>query len=246
MQEVSFEPNRQGKLQLRHVGIEKTPVILIDDFATDTRPLIDYACHQVKYDPDGTSAYPGIRGRLPREYVVGVLNSIYRLLFKAYQVPATMKLKPVNSVYSLITTKEEQLQLSQRVPHYDSNEPFYLAILHYLADGSFCDTGLFRHRPTGYERITNDRLDSFLDHSMKFQTQHGEPPRAYIKQSNAHFELYERIEYRPNRLVVYPGNLLHSGLVNPQVDIDPDPSTGRLTANIFVNFAAAKEPNARV
>jgi hypothetical protein len=57
-----------------------------------------------------------------------------------------------------------------------------------------------------------------------------------VKGSNDEYELYHRIEYRPNRLVVYPGCLLHSGLVNPAVDINPDPRTGRLTANIFVDF----------
>ena len=49
-------------------------------------------------------------------------------------------------------------------------------------------------------------------------------------------ELYHRIDYRPNRLVVYPGCLLHSGLVNPVIDVDSNPRTGRLTANIFVDF----------
>jgi hypothetical protein len=48
--------------------------------------------------------------------------------------------------------------------------------------------------------------------------------------------LYHQIEYRPNRLVIYPGNLLHSTIVNPQTDIDANPSSGRLTTNIFINF----------
>jgi hypothetical protein len=30
---------------------------------------------------------------------------------------------------------------------------------------------------------------------------------------------------------------LHSGLVDPAVDINPDPRAGRLTANIFVDFS---------
>ena len=228
--------NPQGTLTVRQVGQEKTPVIIIDDFATDTGAVIDYACRTTDYGPDGSSAYPGVRATLPREYVIPVLNSIYRLLFKVYRVPEHLGLKPVNTVYSLITTPEEDLELAQRVPHFDSNGPWYLAVLHYLNPGNYCATGLFRHKPTGFERISEERLDRFLDSSRQYIEAHGEPAREYIRASDGHFELYDRIEYRPNRLAVYPGNLLHSGLVDPAVDIDADPRTGRLTANVFVDF----------
>ena len=240
MKETVIQPNPKADLKLKRVGIEQTPVIIIDDFAVETVAIRDAAQRAIDYGPDPHSAYPGLRTNLPREYYVPVLNSIYKLLYKAYAVPQELAMRPVNTVYSLITTAEPDLILSQRVPHFDSTDPFYLAILHYLAEGDYCDTGLFRHRPTGFERIGKARLDSFIKSSAAFQAQHGEPAPAYIKDSNEHFELFDRIEYCPNRLVVYPGNLLHSGLVNPAKDIDPNPATGRLTANIFVNFAPAK------
>jgi hypothetical protein len=239
MQEPIVQVNPQGSLQVRHVGQESTPVVVIDDFMLDTAALVDYACAGADYGPDATSSYPGVRANLPRSYVVAVLNSIYRLLFRVYAVPAELNLKPVNTVYSLITTPEEELTLAQRVPHFDSNGAHYLAVLHYLNPGPFCATGLFRHRPTGFERISEQRLERFVQTSEEFLREHGEPPRAYIKGSTEHYELYDRIDYRPNRLVAYPGNLLHSGLVDPARDIDPDPRTGRLTANIFVDFKPA-------
>jgi hypothetical protein len=167
-----------------------------------------------------------------------VLNSVFRLLFEVYSVPASLNLKPVNTVYSLIATPEDELSLAQCVPHFDSNSAWYLAVLHYLNPGDFCSTGLFRHRPTGFEKITEDRLGNFLASSRAYTDEHGEPPQSYINESAGQFELYEEIAYKPNRLVVYPGNLLHSGLVNPAVDINPDPRSGRLTANIFVDFKA--------
>jgi len=236
MSEAVIQVNRQGRLQVRQVGREQTPVTIIDDFAEDTHKAMRLACGRSDYGPDNTSAYPGLRASLPRPYVIAVLNSIFRLLFQVYRVPAELNLKPVNTVYSLITTPEEELSLAQRVPHFDSNGPFYLAVLHYLNGGDFCDTGLFRHRPTGFERITEERKAGFLESSRLYMEQHGEPSRKYINGSEGQYELYEKIEYKPNRLVAYPGNLLHSGLVNPAVDINPDPETGRLTANIFVDF----------
>jgi hypothetical protein len=57
-----------------------------------------------------------------------------------------------------------------------------------------------------------------------------------MRRSDAHFTLYHAVDYRANRLVIYPGSLLHSGLIDPAHDIDDDPETGRLTANIFVDF----------
>jgi len=236
MQEVTIQVNPKASLKVLTVGEEKTPLIVIDDFAVDTREVIEYACSSVDYGPDSTSAYPGVRGKLPRSYVRAVLNNIYHLLFQVFSVPAALGLKPVNTVYSLISTPENQLALAQRVPHFDSNGPHYLAVLHYLNPGHFCATGLFRHKPTGFEKILENRRDEFVRTSRAFIEKHGPPPQKYINASNDHYELYEHIEYRPNRLVAYPGSLLHSGLVNPAIDINPDPRTGRLTANIFVDF----------
>jgi hypothetical protein len=236
MTEATVQINPKASLQVVRAGQEQTPIIIIDDYAEDTRQIVDYACGAIDYGPDNTSAYPGVRAKLPRSYVMAVLNSIYRLLFQVYSVPADFGMKPLNTVYSLISTPESELALAQRVPHYDSTGPYYLAVLHYLNPGPFCDTGLFRHRPTGFEKILDHRLDEFVESSSRYLDEHGEPPKKYIDASNDHYELYEQIQYKTNRLVAYPGTLLHSGLVDPFRDINSDPRSGRLTANIFVDF----------
>ena len=69
MQEASIQINPKASLTVRHVGEEQTPLIIIDDFALDTGDVIEYACRSVDYGPDSTSAYPGVRGTLPRSYV---------------------------------------------------------------------------------------------------------------------------------------------------------------------------------
>lgn len=236
MQNVSIAVSRKSSLSVRQVGRERTPLIVIDDFAEDTGALIECACAAADYEPDTTSRYPGVRAKLPRGYVIAVLNQLFPLLQQVYRVPAGLGMKPVNTVYSLITTPEQELTPRQCAPHFDSTRPFYLAVLHYLNTGTHCDTGLFRHRQTGLERITDEVVDAYIRSREAHAQEHGPPPRAYISGSNEQFELYERIGYRPNRLAVYPGNLLHSGLVDPAVDIDADPRSGRLTANIFVDF----------
>ena len=232
MPEASIAINRHAALQVRRVGTLQTPLISIDEFAVDTRGLIEQACQASDYAPEASSRYPGLRAKLPPAYVRTVLDQLFPLLVQAYQVPQELNMKPVNAVFSLITTAESVLAPGQCVPHFDSPRPHYLAILHYLNPGPFCDTGLFRHRATGLERIGEDTLEEY----NRARQAEDPPAQAYVKGSTAQFELYERIEYRANRLVVYPGGLLHSGLVNPAVDIDPEPRSGRLTANIFVDF----------
>jgi len=234
MHDATIAVNPNATLEVRRVGGAGTPVVVIDDFALDLGEIIDYGCREADYRPDGSSMYPGLRAALPKAYVRAVLTRIYRLLFDVYQVPPNRGMKTVNAVYSLIATPEAELRPAQCRPHFDSCGPYYLAILHYLNPGRFCDTGLFRHRATGLERVTETTVEKYLRACEDEGA--GDNHAGYIKGSNEEYELYDRIEYRPNRLVAYPGSLLHSGLVDPAVDVNPDPRSGRLTANIFVDF----------
>jgi len=50
-------------------------------------------------------------------------------------------------------------------------------------------------------------------------------------------ELYEQIgavEAVPDRMIIFQGSLLHSGIIPPDMPLTDDPRQGRLTANIFV------------
>lgn len=242
MQEISFAVSPRASLKVQSVGLTQTPVIVIDDFGQDLTSLIENACVSSDYGPDPATMYPGLRARLPKSYSREVMKQIYRLLFSVYSIPSTMGMKAVNASYSLITTPEHELKPYQCLPHFDSYRPNYLAILHYLNDGDYCDTGLFRHRETGLERVSKDRLKEYLEYRDSHSASLDPALTGYIKGSDANYELYHHIEYRPNRLVVYPGCLLHSGLVNPAIDVNPDPRTGRLTANIFVDFFPLDTP----
>lgn len=95
------------------------------------------------------------------------------------------------------------------------------------------DSGL---RSTGLERISGEHVELNFQSCAEYASKHGQAEQSYVKGSNEQCELHHRIEFRPDRLVACPGSLLHLGLVDPAVDINPDPRTGRLTANIFVIF----------
>ncbi|WP_340677328.1 DUF6445 family protein [Paraglaciecola sp.] len=236
MSAAIFTINPQFSLSVRKMGEEQTPLVIIDNLMVDTQPLIQQICQQNDFNQVQKNYYPGVRSDLNRDYVIAVLQAVYQQIGDIYQVPLELKLKPLTSYYSLINKSANELVLLQRLPHFDSHKPYFFALLHYLDPSKHGNTGFFRHKPTGFESINKPRVENYLASASAFIKQHGEPEQQYMTESNEHFELYEQVEYKANRLIIYPGNLLHSSLVNPQTDIDANPATGRLTANIFIDF----------
>ena len=235
MSQVLFRINTKAEPKIFPVGREQTPVVVIDDFAIDTAAIIGYAIDTASFAPDDTYLYPGLRSWPPEEYCRETVRAMVPLLGQLYVVPRDRRLG-VKNFYSLVATPPEELAVMQRLPHFDSNRRYFFAITHYLNAGDFGGTGLFRHRPTGFENITEERIDVYTRAGDAFLRQYGDPPAAYITGSTDHYELFEEIDYRPNRLVAYPGTLLHSGMIDPRRDVNADPATGRLTANFFLSF----------
>ena len=56
----------------------------------------------------------------------------------------------------------------------------------------------------------------------------------YIQGSDDFFEEIGAVEAVPDRLIIYQGSLLHSGVIPPGMELSADPRRGRLTANLFV------------
>jgi hypothetical protein len=236
MQETSILVNRNIKPKIIKIGAEQTPVIIIDDFAMDNTEIIHYACSIAEFADDEATYYPGIRSPLPQNYVITALQAVYRGICEVYKVPLQLNLVPLDQNYSLLTTPESELKFLQLMPHFDTSKSYHFAVLHYLNPNSHGGTGFFRHIPTGYERISDDRIDHYISSAKAFVAKQGQPKQQYVTGSDQHFELYQQIEYKPNRLLIYPGNLLHSTIVNTEKDIDASPVSGRLTANIFIDF----------
>ncbi|MGB3724787.1 MAG: DUF6445 family protein [Glaciecola sp.] len=234
---ASVVVNRDIQPDIRIIGNEKTPIIVLDNFAQDITDIKHYACDSAfKTVQQKESYYPGLRVPLPKQYVIDVVSPLNSLIKSLYRIPSHLKVRPSNAAYSLVSTPAEDLALRQRIPHFDGVSPYYFAVLHYLADGPHGDTAFFRHKPTGFERVVESRRASYLNAVQHYFDTHGEPSPQYFTESTDHYEIFDQIAYKPNRLVIYPGILLHSILVSSKTDIDPNPATGRLTANIFIEF----------
>jgi hypothetical protein len=116
------------------------------------------------------------------------------------------------------------------MPHFDSVDPYYLAILHYLGGTDDSGTAFYRQRATGIDRVTDANRAVFIATAEREATGwHG-----YIGGSTPSFERIDAVEAVPDRVVVYQGSLLHSGMIPPDMSFSDDPRTGRLTANFFV------------
>lgn len=227
-----------AEAQIVRVGVERTPVIVLDNVLGDLETLKRVACEWAPFSGEGQAGYPGIRAQLPADYGRSILSWLEPLIRRVYGVPERFAGQCIRQQYSLVTTPESDLAVLQRVPHYDTRRGLYFAIMHYLNPGPFGGTGFFRHRPTGYERITDERFGHFVGEAERFMHKHGLPAARYCQGSDAHFEMIHQVDYRPDRLLIYPGNLLHTGLIQADRDLSADPATGRLTANLFLDFDA--------
>lgn len=235
---LNIELNNACRPDVRIVGDEKTPVVVIDDPVLSVDALRSHALDRAAFGPDSHFLYPGIRAELPAEYSDLLAPHLAGLLRNLFRIPAACDYQLFHQVFSLITKQPEELQPLQRIPHTDTRHPYYFATVHYLNEGDHAGTGFFRHRPTRFERISEDRFPRLIEAANAHMDTHGLPATKYIDSSDDHFELIAEVDYRPNRLILYPGNLLHSGLIKPDLDIDDDPGTGRLTANMFLYFEA--------
>jgi hypothetical protein len=236
MSDIAIQNNPEMECSIRLVGSEKTPVIVIDNLLTQSLALREYAFTVAKFSADKLTVYPGVRALLPKTYIDAIQRIISPLFRQHYGLAKHSKCATTMAYFSLLTTPVEKLEMLQRMPHFDSAKNNNFAVVHYLNEGDFGGTGFFQHRPTGFEKIVDHRYSSYLFAAKTFIKNNGQPPMKYISSSDAHYELIESIAYKPNRLVAYPGTLLHSGLVQPDRDIDANPVTGRLTANLFIQF----------
>jgi hypothetical protein len=233
---VDIAINSACRRDIQIVGEEKTPVVTLDEPIVSTDSLVDYAARHADFSSDEQFAYPGIRTELPAEYAATLGPQLVGLISHVYNVPRSFKPHLIHQLFSLVTQQPEDLAPLQRLPHTDNRSPYYFATVHYLNAGDHGGTGFFRHRPTCYERITDARYESFVQAGNAHMTANGPPAAKYIDATDDHFELIAQVEHRHNRMAIYPGNLLHSGLIKPDRDINEDPAEGRLTANLFWYF----------
>jgi Family of unknown function (DUF6445) len=234
--DYDFTVNERLSVVTQHVGCERQPVLVIDDFLRDPESMVRYAVHEARFQPSPI-AYPGIIAPAPNAYVEGLVAALVPMIAATFGVKGeTAYLSDCN--LSIATFPAEQLHFGQRLPHVDTFEPGMIAILHYLCAGTHGGTGMYRHRTTGYESLTqeqNEHMKSLIAQDIA----RNPVPAQYPNVNSPLFEQTAAFQVRFNRLIAYRSRILHSMIVDANTKLDPDPRRGRLTANTFLQFELA-------
>lgn len=227
---IDFDP--QMHIQELTIGREQAPLLVIDNFVGQADELRDNAV-QGNYQPPSL-AYPGIRTIAPREYQQFLLSQLGPTILKHFGIQCRM-LKFNMCHFSLVTTPPEKLSMIQRIPHVDSFEPNGLATVHYLFKGNLGGTAFYRHRKTDYEIVDEARK---LEYFKSLEAENDGPSMPGPEYINGDTPLFEQIGRQAgifNRLLVYRRNSLHSGCISKDFVPDPNPLTGRLSINSFID-----------
>jgi len=227
----------EPKVHCFYVGNEQTPIIVIDNFFPKPQKLIDLASEQEpedKYQAQSSDFYPGIRKKSPTFYNEQ-MTEILLPFFASSFAQQFKKLKSILSAFSITTTAPEDLRPIQTLPHFDTVAEHQFAVIHYLCSAKHGGTSFYRHKSTGFERISSEKLVSYgqlLKQQALAEKLHLNSK--YIAGNTKLFERIHSVEAKMNRAVIYPSNLLHSGDIRPEHGLCEDPLQGRLTISSFV------------
>ncbi|MFB0613767.1 DUF6445 family protein [Aurantiacibacter poecillastricola] len=218
-----------GDLTIHQFGQEREPVVQINNFSGIAGELLE-AARAAQYAPAG-AYYPGIRARVDPSYLDRNRALFVQVLGRVFGFTRTVRCD--SSAFSIVTTPPGELAPLQRIPHHDQSGGQIVAIMHYLQGPESGGTAFYRHRRTGFETITPPREQAFLQALAEDEREFGEPEAGYYHGSGERYEMIGEIEAQPDRLILYRGQLLHSGVIPDPARLSADPAKGRVTINMF-------------
>lgn len=221
---------RQGDLTIHQFGREQEPVVQIDNFSHMAGELLE-AGKAAQYQPAGAS-YPGIRSWCEPAYLDRRRELMMQVMGRVFGVQRGVSCEV--STFSVVTLQPEELSPGQRLPHYDETDPMLVAVMHYLLGPETGGTAFYRHKRSGFEAITPEREAAYHAALKEDEREYGVPDPGYYHGDSNRFELIGEIEAKPDRLILYRGRLLHSGVIPDPAALSADPADGRLTVNMFL------------
>ena len=228
-----------AKATLRRIGTGDHAIVVIDDLDDDIEAVRAVAAALAPFPPATGVAYPGLRRKITPDdrdaaaYAQRTLRVVVPAVNAAF---GTAGFDLLDASFSIVTAAPDTLIAMQRSPHFDSVDPQYLALLHYIGGAHGSGTGFYRQRATGIERVTSANVATFVATAAR----EAATATGYIDGSNPWFERIGFVEAVPNRLIVYHGSLLHSGIIPADMRFSDDPREGRLTANFFARGRPAR------
>lgn len=208
---------------------EKHILVAVRQFLTDPEAIVSsiFLHKFAKITPQ----YPGIRAPLDSSVAAAWLDQLSPLLAEAFG--SSPNGWQIQAWYSIVTTPPSRLLPLQCFPHVDGTDPNQLAMMLYLHTTGHGGTAFFRHKSTGLSALTDETYPRYAAALQEEVRQTGLPPARYVTDGEPHFERIHATSGAFNRAVFYRGNLLHSGIIDNDAELSPDPRKGRLTINAF-------------
>jgi len=229
-----FSLNIQPKITKLVIGEERTPLLIIDGFANNPEHIIEFSGDGSGFKGDPQNFYPGKRKGLPNQYSEQICQQYLPLFQTFFGFEQALSAKPVISALAIADTPIEKLRPMQMIPHIDTPQSNQFAVVHYLCSPEHGGTAFYRHKQTGFEVVTQERLYEYGSQVKKeaIANQLHKTP-CYMHGSNTMFEQLYSVGASMNRAVIYPSNFLHSGNINPLL-LSASPQQGRLTIGSFI------------
>lgn len=232
-----LEVNPDCKVTVHRVGKGQHKVLLADDFYRHPEEVGALALNLYYTDTPGlVGSYPGARAMVTLD-TAPLIQTLGELWGEPLR-PHFSEYQPV--IFSAISNKAYKLSPWQRQPHIDQG----VTAMMYLNPEGMCagGTGLYRHRPTGLERLpiqtaaellevarqhgftpeqvkSQDGYAEFLN-TVFFNPNYAVKENRYINDGNDYWELLYLVEMRPNRLVIFDGRVFHSQHIRPDQYVD--------------------------
>jgi Family of unknown function (DUF6445) len=227
--------HEQCKVSTVRVGAEREVVVVVDNFLSSPQLLIECAAAHSTFDAVSDAFYPGSRAPIPPIYCFALRAFLGSIIAEAFGLPDS-RITGELSHFSMVTTPPQELQIVQRMPHFDNTNPKQLAVLHYLCEPAHGGTSFYRHRRTRFEIIDEARSPVYRDALATDLASIGAPPAKYICGDDLLFERTASFNAAFNRVLLYRSINLHSADIGSAFGFDKNPRCGRLTANTFFYY----------
>ena len=220
----------QPKVSLERLGREGEPLVIIDRFTGDIERLRRLGIAS-QYQAAGVD-YPGLRALADPSYLGVRQDLMMRALGEVFGIRRSIQVEI--ATFSLVTLPENKLSLRQCIPHHDHSDAGRIGIMHYTQGPSSGGTAFYRHRRTGFEAITPEREAAYAAALEEDEREFGPVTKAYPYGDSDRYEMIGEVEAQPDRLILYRGRQLHSGVIPDPTQLSEDPAKGRLTVNMFL------------
>lgn len=223
-----------------HITIQHTQIPnfnasiwIIDDCVDDFDVLLRYINNTAYFNPVGADGtlFPGMRDNMPKPYY-RVMEGVFSRLSEHPEGTMFKQHDITKCWLSKVTLTPEQLDVTQTMPHFDSLDANHMAAVHYLQDNNLGGTSFYRYKATDKIQLSHGDKDTILKMIEEVKSS-SDSRSGYINDTDTLFEKVFSIEAKPNRLVLYSGNILHSANITTEVSFDKKSPFNRTTINSF-------------